>query len=75
MPRSPQRSRKVFAVADVIVTMGRSVGSIPAGVDYRDWRTGDPEGASLGEVRRVRDDISRRVQELVGELVPVPAAT
>ncbi len=33
-----------------------------------DWRVGDPAGAELVEVRRVRDDIERRVTALAGEL-------
>jgi len=62
---------EVLDAADVIVTMGRSVGavSIPVDADYRDWRIGDPEGASLDEIRHIRDDIAGRVQSLVDELV------
>jgi protein-tyrosine-phosphatase len=58
--------------ADVIVTMGRSVGEvlIPPGSRHEDWRIGDPVGARLDEVRRIRDEIDRRVQQLLGELVP-----
>ena len=65
-PLSPE----VLAGADVIVTMGRSVGdvSIPEHVRHIDWRVGDPAGAELDEVRRVRDDIGRRVELLAGEL-------
>ncbi len=51
----------------MIVTIGRSVGSVevPASTRHIDWRVGDPTGASVGEARRVRDDIDRRVQELL----------
>jgi arsenate reductase len=54
----------------VIVTMGYSVGAvaIPAGVHHLDWRAGDPSGADIAEVRRVRDDIERRVRALLDEL-------
>jgi hypothetical protein len=50
--------------------MGRSVGAltIPEHVRHVDWRVGDPAGAQLDEVRRVRDDIQRRVDELAAEL-------
>jgi protein-tyrosine-phosphatase len=50
--------------------MGRSVGdvSIPEHVRHIDWRVGDPAGAELDEVRRVRDDIARRVELLANEL-------
>ena len=60
--------------ADVIVTMGRSVGEIdvPAGVRHIDWRVGDPAGADLDEVRRVREDIGRRVEALADELLGTP---
>jgi arsenate reductase len=63
-------SSDVLANADVIVTMGHSVGQIelPEGVMHQDWRVGDPVGASIEEARRVRDDIERRVRELLTEL-------
>jgi protein-tyrosine-phosphatase len=56
--------------ADVIVTMGHSVGvvDIPEGVRHEDWRIGDPIGAPLEEIRRVRGDIDYRVRELLGGL-------
>ena len=65
-------SAEVLQAADVVVTMGRSVGSveIPAGTRHLDWRVGDPTGASVDEARRVRDDIDRRVQELLADLDP-----
>jgi arsenate reductase (thioredoxin) len=70
-------STEVLEGADVIVTMGRSVGSveIPATTRHVDWRVGDPTGASVEEARRVRDDIDRRVQELLADLDPPPADT
>jgi arsenate reductase (thioredoxin) len=67
-------STEVLEGADVIVTMGRSVGSveIPASTRHIDWRVGDPTRASVDEARLVRDDIDRRVQELLAELDPPP---
>ena len=61
--------------ADVIVTMGHSVGVVdmPQGVRHEDWRVGDPIGAPLGEIRRVRDDIDYRVRALLDELGVLPA--
>ena len=69
-------SAEVLAGADVVVTMGRSVGEveIPAGVRHVDWRVGDPAGAELDEVRRVRDDIARRIDGLAAELLEPAAA-
>jgi protein-tyrosine-phosphatase len=63
---------EVLASADLVVTMGRSVGDVPVPETARhlDWRVGDPAGAELGEVRRVREDIERRVGELATQLVP-----
>ena len=46
--------------ADVVITMGRSVGDveIPTRSRHLDWRVGDPGGADIAEVRRIRDDIA-----------------
>ena len=54
----------------MIVTMGHSVGVVdmPQGVRHEDWRVGDPVGAPLEEIRRVRDDIDYRVRALLDEL-------
>ena len=56
--------------ADVIAAMGHSVGvvDVPEGVRHEDWRVGDPIGAPLEEIRRVRDDIDYRVRALLAEL-------
>jgi arsenate reductase (thioredoxin) len=63
-------SAEVMGAADIAVTMGRSVSGfkIPEETRHVDWRVGDPTGAPLEEVRRVRDDIDRRVQALLAEL-------
>jgi arsenate reductase (thioredoxin) len=65
---------EVLRAADVIVTMGHSVGvvEIPEDARHEDWRVGDPVGAPVGEIRRVRFDIERRVRSLLDDLgVPV----
>jgi arsenate reductase (thioredoxin) len=63
-------SREVLEAADVVVTLGRSVGAveIPERTRHEDWRVGDPSGAPVDEVRRVREDIDRRVAVLLAEL-------
>jgi protein-tyrosine-phosphatase len=63
-------SQEVLAGADIVVTMGRTVGevTIPDHLRHLDWRVGDPAGAELQEIRRVRDDIDRRVEALAAEL-------
>jgi arsenate reductase len=38
------------------------------GTAYRDWALDDPAGQALPAVRRVRDEIGRRVRELAEEL-------
>jgi len=61
---------EVLRAADVIVTMGHSVGviDIPQDVRHEDWRIGDPIGAPITEIRRVRADIERRVRTLLSDL-------
>jgi arsenate reductase (thioredoxin) len=55
--------------ADVVVTMGcgDACPYIP-GKRYIDWDLPDPKGRPLVDVRRLRDDIERRVVELAHEL-------
>jgi arsenate reductase (thioredoxin) len=55
--------------ADVVVTMGcgDECPYIP-GKLYLDWELEDPKGRPIEEVRRTRDEIERRVVELIGEL-------
>jgi len=54
---------------DVVVTMGcgDECPYIP-GKRYLDWDLPDPKGRPVEEVRTIRDDVSRRVSELVREL-------
>ena len=61
--------------ADVVVTMGcgDACPYIP-GKRYIDWNLPDPKDRPIDDVRRLRDDIGRRVAELALEL-DEPAAT
>ena len=61
---------EVLLAANVIVTMGHSVGviDIPQHVRHDDWRVGDPIGAPIPEIRRVRADIEYRVRALLTDL-------
>lgn len=64
-------SVQALSVLLLVVTIHRAlVGSveIPATGRHVDWRVGDPAGAPFDEVRRVREDIERRVDALVAEL-------
>jgi arsenate reductase (thioredoxin) len=55
--------------ADVVVTMGcgDACPYIP-GKRYVDWDLQDPEGQPLETVREIRDEIHRRVEQLLAEL-------
>jgi arsenate reductase (thioredoxin) len=57
--------------ADVVVTMGcGDACPFYAGKRYEDWVLDDPAGQDLAVVRAIRDEIRRRVERLVAELVP-----
>ena len=56
--------------SDVVITMGcGDACPIYPGKRYEDWELEDPEGKDLETVRRIRDEIARRVRELLAELV------
>jgi arsenate reductase (thioredoxin) len=62
---------EVVRAADVVITMGcGDACPIYPGKRYEDWELDDPEGKDLESVRRIRDEIDRRVQNLIGELIP-----
>jgi arsenate reductase (thioredoxin) len=68
--RTPQLlTRELAQQADVVVTMGcgDECPFIP-GKRYIDWDLPDPKGRPIAEVRTTRDEISRRVGELLDEL-------
>ncbi|ROP58820.1 protein-tyrosine-phosphatase [Curtobacterium sp. PhB130] len=55
--------------ADVVVTMGcGDACPVFPGKRYEDWELTDPAGLPLEAVRPIRDDIRRRVEDLVAEL-------
>ncbi len=57
--------------ADVVITMGcGDACPIYPGRHYEDWELQDPAGQPVEVVRRIRDDIDARVQQLLAELVP-----
>ena len=68
--RQPQLlSRALAEEADVVVTMGcgDQCPFIP-GKRYIDWELDDPKGRPIDEVRTTRDEIVRRVWDLLAEL-------
>lgn len=65
--RQPQLlTHELAQWADVVVTMGcgDQCPVIP-GKRYLDWELPDPAGRPIDEVRRTRDEISRRVDDLL----------
>jgi protein-tyrosine-phosphatase len=55
--------------ADVVITMGcGDTCPVYPGRRYLDWDLPDPAGLPLEQVRPIRDDIARRVQQLLTEL-------
>lgn len=56
--------------ADKVINMGCMAEQIcpTAFVPMEDWQLEDPQGKSLEEVRRLRDEIRRRVSELLSKL-------
>ena len=68
----PLTNDKVQA-ADVVITMGcGDACPIYPGKRYEDWDLPDPAGLDLPAVRPIRDDIARRVQQLLTSLVDSP---
>ena len=55
--------------ADIVVTMGcgDECPFIP-GKKYLDWDLRDPKGLPIDQVRKIRDDISSRVESLLASL-------
>ena len=61
---------EAVAGSDVVVTMGcGDACPFYPGKRYEDWALDDPAGQGLEAVRPIRDEIRRRVQALVDELL------
>ena len=57
--------------SDVVITMGGGdVCPFYPGKRYEDWVLEDPAGKSVEAVRPIRDEIRRRVEALLHDLVP-----
>jgi arsenate reductase len=67
LPRRLERDDAEWA--DVVVTMGcgDECPYVP-GTRYVDWELDDPAGRPIEDVRQIRDEIARRVEELAAEL-------
>lgn len=65
---------EVVQAADVVVTMGcGDACPVLPGRRYVDWDLPDPEGMPVEQVRALRDEVARRVDALVTELLGAPA--
>jgi protein-tyrosine-phosphatase len=56
--------------SDLIVTMGCGVGNLcpgPFPKETVDWGLEDPKGQPIEKVRQIRDEIERRVKQLIAE--------
>jgi arsenate reductase (thioredoxin) len=63
---------EIVRAADVVVTMGcGDACPVYPGKRYVDWEIDDPEGKSVEEIR-IRDEIGRRVRELMAEMGIAP---
>ena len=73
--RPQQLTAEIARRADWVVTMGcgDECPYVP-GKRYLDWDIPDPSGRPIDEIRRIRDDIDRRVHTIVDELDQTPTA-
>ena len=61
---------EAVSASDVVITMGcGDACPIFPGKRYEDWTVDDPAGQDVATVRAIRDEIDRRVQTLVTELL------
>ena len=68
--QQPQRwTDAMLAGTNVVITMGcGDACPIVPGVRYEDWELPDPAGLDIEAVRPIRDEIGRRVRDLLGRL-------
>ena len=58
--------------SDVVITMGcGDACPIFPGKRYEDWELDDPAGQGIDAVRPIRDEIRRRIEALLVDLLPV----
>ncbi|MGW7574119.1 arsenate reductase ArsC [Streptomyces sp. NPDC054765] len=57
--------------SDVVITMGcGDTCPVFPGKRYIDWQLTDPAGQGVDAVRPIRDDIEKRIRELIDEIAP-----
>lgn len=61
--------------SDVVITMGcGDACPIFPGKRYEDWELDDPAGRGIDAVRPIRDEIRRRIEVLLAEILPARGA-
>ncbi|MBQ0983188.1 arsenate reductase ArsC [Streptomyces sp. F63] len=61
--------------SDVVITMGcGDTCPVFPGKRYLDWKLDDPAGQGVDAVRPIRDEIRNRIEGLIAEIAPDPAA-
>jgi arsenate reductase (thioredoxin) len=70
--QTPKRLEYATAQSsDVIITMGcGDACPVFPGKRYEDWKLDDPAGLGVDAVRPIRDEIERRVRQLLADLLP-----
>ena len=64
---------EVVQAADVVITMGcGDACPVFPGRRYEEWKLEDPAGLDLAATRPIRDDIERRVRELLSDIGATP---
>lgn len=64
-------TNEAVLASDVVITMGcGDTCPIYPGKRYEDWKLEDPAGQGVEAVRPIRDEIRRRIEELIGEIAP-----
>src|SRR5262249_20626842 len=68
---TPKRwTDEALRASDVVITMGcGDTCPLVPGARYEGWDLEDPAGKDLATVRRIRDEIKRRVEQLVDDIV------
>jgi arsenate reductase len=62
---------EALQASDVVITMGcGDTCPVFPGKRYLDWKLDDPAGQGVEAVRPIRDDIERRIRDLLPELLP-----
>ena len=66
-----KREDAAVQASDVVITMGcGDACPIYPGKRYEDWKLDDPAGHGVDAVRPIRDEINRRIRQLVADIAP-----